>query len=146
METNDIFTLNHLNIGDLVEHRTNKGQITHFYVIGLSDLMLIEQNIVKALRTYFPIKISAEILRFFNFEELGKDVFVFEGIGNNIFVKKIDDSDYINYIEVSKRDSEYNVYFYCNGKIVDLPNNKVNYIHNLQSWTKLIYNKELTIK
>jgi hypothetical protein len=136
MEINDIFTLNHLNIGDLVEHRTNKGQITHFYVIGLSDLMLIENNIVKALRTYFPIKISAEILRFFNFEEVGK----------NIFAKKIDDSDYINYIEVSKRDSEYNVYFYCNGKIVDLPNNKVNYIHNLQSWTKLIYKQDLTIK
>jgi hypothetical protein len=136
IEINDIFTLNHLNIGDLVEHRTTKGEITHFYVIGLSDLVLIENNIVKSLRTYFPIKISAEILRFFNFEEVGK----------NIFAKKIDDSDYINYIEVSKRDSEYNVYFYCNGKIVDLPNNKVNYIHNLQSWTKLIYNKELTIK
>jgi hypothetical protein len=136
MDTNDIFTLNHLNIGDLVEHRTNKGQITHFYVIGLSDLMLIEQNIVKALRTYFPIKISAEILRVFNFEEVGK----------NIFVKKVDDSDYMNYIEVSKRDSEYNVFFYCDGKIVDLPNNKANYIHNLQSWVKLIYNKELTIK
>ena len=39
----------------------------------------------------------------------------------NIFVKKIDSSDYINYIEVSKRDSEYNVYFYCDGKIIDLP-------------------------
>ena len=136
MEINDIFTLNHLNTGDLVEHRTTKGHITHFYVIGLSDLILIDQNTVKALRTYFPIKISAEILRFFNFEELGK----------SIFVKKIDDSDYINYIEVSKRDSEYNIYFYCNGKIVDLPNNKVNYIHNLQSWVKLIYNKELTVK
>jgi hypothetical protein len=136
METNDIFNIAHLNIGDLVEHRTNKGQITHFYVIGLSDLMLIEQNIVKALRTYFPIKISSEILRFFNFEELGK----------NIFAKKIDDSDYINYIEVSKRDSEYNVHFYCDGKIIDLPNNKVNYLHELQSWVKMLYNKELTVK
>lgn len=136
MEINDIFTLNHLNIGDLVEHRTTKGHITHFYVIGLSDLILIENNIVKALRTYFPIKISAEILRVFNFEEVGK----------NIFVKKVDDSDYINYIEVSKRDSEYIVFFYCNGKIIDVPTDSINYIHQLQNWVKVLYKQDLTIK
>ena len=136
MEINDIFTLNHLNIGDLVEHRTTKGHITHFYVIGLSDLILIDQNIVKALRTYFPIKISTEILRFFNFEEVGK----------NIFVKKIDDSDYINYIEVSKRDSEYIVFFYCKGKIIDLPTDSIKYIHEIQNWVKVLYKQDLTIK
>lgn len=136
MEINDIFTLNHLNIGDLVEHRTTKGHITHFYVIGLSDLMLIENNIVKALRTYFPIKISAEILRVFNFEEVGK----------NIFVKKVDDSDYINYIEVSKRDSEYIVWFWYNGKTIDVPTDSINYIHQLQNWVKVLYKQYLTIK
>ena len=136
MEINDIFTLNHLNIGDMVEHRTTKGHITHFYVIGLSDLMLIENNIVKALRTYFPIKISAEILRVFNFEEVGK----------NIFAKKVDDSDYVNYIEVSKRDSEYVVFFYCNGKIIDVPTDSINYIHQLQNWVKVLYKQDLTIK
>ena len=136
MEINDIFTLNHLNIGDMVEHRTTKGHITHFYVIGLSDLMLIENNIVKALRTYFPIKISAEILRVFNFEEVGK----------NIFAKKVDDSDYVNYIEVSKRDSEYVVFFYCNGKIIDVPTDSINYIHQFQNWVKVLYKQDLTIK
>jgi hypothetical protein len=136
MDTNNIFTLSHLNIGDLVEHRTNKGQITHFYVIGLSDLMLIEQNIVKALRTYFPIKISAEILRVFNFEEVGK----------NIFAKNIDDLDYVNYIEVSKRNSEYVVWFWYNGKIIDVPTDSINYIHNLQNWIKVLYKQDLTIK
>lgn len=136
METQEVFNIKHLNIGDIVEHRTTKGKITHIYTIGISDLFLIEQNLIKSLRTYFPIKISSEILRFFNFEE----------IGLNIFVKKIDSSDYINYIEVSKRDSEYNVYFYCDGKIIDLPKNKVNYLHELQSWVKMIYNKELTVK
>ena len=136
MEINDIFTLNHLNIGDMVEHRTTKGHITHFYVIGLSDLMLIENNIVKALRTYFPIKISAEILRVFNFEEVGK----------NIFAKKVDDSDYVNYIEVSKRDSEYVVFFYCNGKIIDVPTDSINYIHQLQNLVKVLYKQDLTIK
>ena len=136
MEINDIFTLNHLNIGDLVEHRTTKGHITHFYVIGLSDLMLIENNIVKALRTYFPIKISAEILRVFNFEEVGK----------NIFVKKVDDSDYINYIEVSKRESNYIVWFWYNGKTIDLPTDNIEYIHQLQNWVKVLYKQDLTIK
>jgi hypothetical protein len=136
MDTNDIFTLNHLNIGDLVEHRTNKGQITHFYVIGLSDLMLIEQNTVKALRTYFPIKISAEILRVFNFEEVGK----------NIFAKNIDDLDYVNYIEVSKRNSEYVVWFWYNGKTIDVPTDSINYIHDLQNWIKVLYKQDLTIK
>lgn len=136
METNNIFTLNHLNIGDLVEHRTNKGQITHFYVIGLSDLMLIEQNTVKALRTYFPIKISAEILRVFNFEEVGK----------NIFAKNIDDLDYVNYIEVSKRNSEYVVWFWYNGKTIDVPTDSINYIHDLQNWIKVLYKQDLTIK
>ena len=136
MEINDIFTLNHLNIGDMVEHRTTKGHITHFYVIGLSDLMLIENNIVKALRTYFPIKISAEILRVFNFEEVGK----------NIFAKKVDDSDYVNYIEVSKRNSEYVVWFWYNGKIIDVPTDSINYIHQLQNWVKVLYKQDLTIK
>ena len=136
MEINDIFTLNHLNIGDMVEHRTTKGHITHFYVIGLSDLMLIENNIVKALRTYFPIKISAEILRVFNFEEVGK----------NIFAKKVDDSDYVNYIEVSKRDSEYVVWFWYNGKIIDVPTDSINYIHQLQNLVKVLYKQDLTIK
>jgi hypothetical protein len=136
METNNIFTLNHLNIGDLVEHRTNKGQITHFYVIGLSYLMLIEQNTVKALRTYFPIKISAEILRVFNFEEVGK----------NIFAKNLDDLNYINYIEVSKRNSEYVVWFWYNGKIIDVPTDSINYIHQLQNWVKVLYKQDLTIK
>lgn len=131
-----IFKISHLNTGDLVEHRTTKGKITHFYVIGLSDLMLIENNIVKALRTYFPIKISAEILRVFNFEEVGK----------NIFVKKIDDSDYINYIEVSKRDSEYIVWFWYNGKTIDLPTDSIKYIHQLQNWVKVLYKQDLTIK
>jgi hypothetical protein len=136
MDTNNIFTLSHLNIGDLVEHRTNKGQITHFYVIGLSDLMLIEQNTVKALRTYFPIKISAEILRVFNFEEVGK----------NIFAKNIDDLDYVNYIEVSKRNSEYVVWFWYNGKTIDVPTDSINYIHDLQNWIKVLYKQDLTIK
>ena len=136
METNDIFTLNHLNIGDLVEHRTTKGNITHFYIIGLSDLMLIENNIVKALRTYFPIKISAEILRVFNFEEVGK----------NIFAKNLDDLNYINYIEVSKRNSEYVVWFWYNGKIIDVPTDSINYIHDLQNWVKVLYKQDLTIK
>ena len=136
MEINDIFTLNHLNIGDMVEHRTTKGHITHFYVIGLSDLMLIENNIVKALRTYFPIKISAEILRVFNFEEVGK----------NIFAKKLDYLNYVNYIEVSKRDSEYIVFFYCNGKIIDVPTDSINYIHQLQNLVKVLYKQDLTIK
>ena len=136
METNDIFTLNHLNIGDIVEHRTTKGQITHFYVIGLSDLMLIENNIVKALRTYFPIKISAEILRVFNFEEVGK----------NIFAKNLDDLNYVNYIEVSKRNSEYVVWFWYNGKIIDVPTDSINYIHDLQNWVKVLYKQDLTIK
>ena len=136
MEINDIFTLNHLNIGDMVEHRTTKGHITHFYVIGLSDLMLIENNIVKALRTYFPIKISAEILRVFNFEEVGK----------NIFAKNLDYLNYVNYIEVSKRDSEYVVFFYCNGKIIDVPTDSINYIHQLQNWVKVLYKQDLTIK
>lgn len=136
METNDIFTLNHLNIGDLVEHRTTKGQITHFYVIGLSDLMLIENNIVKALRTYFPIKISAEILRVFNFEEVGK----------NIFAKNLDDLNYVNYIEVSKRNSEYVVWFWYNGKIIDVPTDSIDYIHDLQNWVKVLYKQDLTIK
>ena len=136
MDTNNIFTLSHLNIGDLVEHRTNKGQITHFYVIGLSDLMLIEQNTVKALRTYFPIKISAEILRVFNFEEVGK----------NIFAKNIDDLNYVNYIEVSKRNSEYVVWFWYNGETIDVPTDSINYIHNLQNWIKALYKQDLTIK
>ena len=136
MDVNDIFKIAHLNIGDLVEHRTTKGHITHFYVIGLSDLMLIENNIVKALRTYFPIKISAEILRVFNFEEVGK----------NIFVKKVDDSDYINYIEVSKRNSEYVVWFWYNGKIIDVPTDSINYIHQLQNWVKVLYKQDLIIK
>ena len=136
MDTNDIFKIAHLNIGDLVEHRTTKGHITHFYVIGLSDLMLIENNIVKALRTYFPIKISAEILRVFNFEEVGK----------NIFVKKVDDSDYVNYIEVSKRNSEYVVWFWYNGKTIDLPTDNIEYIHQLQNWVKVLYKQDLTIK
>ena len=136
MEINDIFTLNHLNIGDMVEHRTTKGHITHFYVIGLSDLMLIENNIVKALRTYFPIKISAEILRVFNFEEVGK----------NIFAKNLDYLNYVNYIEVSKRDSEYVVFFYCNGKISDVPPDSINYIHQFQNWVKVLYKQDLTIK
>lgn len=136
MEINDIFTLNHLNIGDLVEHRTTKGQITHFYVIGLSDLILIENNIVKALRTYFPIKISAEILRVFNFEEVGK----------NIFAKNLDDLNYVNYIEVSKRNSEYVVWFWYNGKIIDVPTDSINYIHQLQNWVKVLYKQDLTIK
>ena len=136
MEINDIFTLNHLNIGDMVEHRTTKGQITHFYVIGLSDLMLIENNIVKALRTYFPIKISAEILRVFNFEEVGK----------NIFAKNLDDLNYINYIEVSKKNSEYVVWFWYNGKIIDVPTDSIDYIHDLQNWVKVLYKQDLTIK
>ena len=136
MEINDIFTLNHLNIGDMVEHRTTKGHITHFYVIGLSDLMLIENNIVKALRTYFPIKISAEILRVFNFEEVGK----------NIFAKNLDDLNYINYIEVSKRNSEYVVWFWYNGKIIDVPTDSINYIHQLQNLVKVLYKQDLTIK
>jgi hypothetical protein len=136
MDTNNIFTLSHLNIGDLVEHRTNKGQITHFYVIGLSDLMLIEQNTVKALRTYFPIKISAEILRVFNFEEVGK----------NIFAKNIDDLNYVNYIEVSKRNSEYVVWFWYNGETIDVPTDSINYIHDLQNWIKVLYKQDLTIK
>ena len=136
MDVNDIFKIAHLNIGDLVEHRTTKGNITHFYIIGLSDLMLIENNIVKAVRTYFPIKISAEILRVFNFEEVGK----------NIFVKKVDNSDYINYIEVSKRDSEYVVWFWYNGKIIDVPTDSINYIHQLQNWVKVLYKQDLTIK
>ena len=136
MDVNDIFKIAHLNIGDLVEHRTTKGHITHFYVIGLSDLMLIENNIVKALRTYFPIKISAEILRVFNFEEVGK----------NIFAKNVDDLNYINYIEVSKRNSEYIVFFYCNGKIIDVPTDSINYIHQLQNWVKVLYKQDLTIK
>lgn len=136
METNDIFALNHLNIGDLVEHRTTKGQITHFYVIGLSDLMLIENNIVKALRTYLPIKISAEILRVFNFEEVGK----------NIFAKNLDDLNYVNYIEVSKRNSEYVVWFWYNGKIIDVPTDSIDYIHDLQNWVKVLYKQDLTIK
>lgn len=136
METNDIFNIAHLNIGDLVEHRTTKGQITHFYVIGLSDLMLIENNIVKALRTYFPIKISAEILRVFNFEEVGK----------NIFAKNVDDLNYVNYIEVSKRNSEYVVWFWYNGKIIDVPTDSIDYIHDLQNWVKVLYKQDLTIK
>ena len=136
MEINDIFTLNHLNIGDLVEHRTTKGHITHFYVIGLSDLMLIENNIVKALRTYFPIKISAEILRVFNFEEVGK----------NIFAKNLDDLNYINYIEVSKRNSEYVVWFWYKGKIIDVPTDSIEYIHQLQNLVKILYKQDLTIK
>jgi hypothetical protein len=136
MEINDIFTLNHLNIGDMVEHRTTKGHITHFYVIGLSDLMLIENNIVKALRTYFPIKISAEILRVFNFQEVGK----------NIFAKNLDDLNYVNYIEVSKRNSEYVVWFWYNGKIIDVPTDSINYIHDLQNWVKILYKQDLTIK
>ena len=136
MDVNDIFKIAHLNIGDLVEHRTTKGHITHFYVIGLSDLMLIENNIVKALRTYFPIKISAEILRVFNFEEVGK----------NIFVKKVDDSDYVNYIEVSKRESNYIVWFWYNGRTIDLPTDSINYIHQLQNWVKVLYKQDLTIK
>jgi hypothetical protein len=136
MDVNDIFKIAHLNIGDLVEHRTTKGHITHFYVIGLSDLMLIENNIVKALRTYFPIKISAEILRVFNFEEVGK----------NIFVKKVDDSDYVNYIEVSKRESNYIVWFWYNGRTIDLPTDSINYIHQLQNWVKVLYKQDLIIK
>jgi hypothetical protein len=136
METNNIFKIAHLNIGDLVEHRATKGNITHFYVIGLSDLMLIEQNTVKALRTYFPIKISAEILRVFNFEEVGK----------NIFAKNIDDLDYVNYIEVSKRNSEYVVWFWYNGKTIDVPTDSINYIHDLQNWIKVLYKQDLTIK
>ena len=136
MDTNDIFKIAHLNIGDLVEHRNTKGNITHFYVIGLSDLMLIENNIVKALRTYFPIKISAEILRVFNFEEVGK----------NIFAKNLDDLNYVNYIEVSKRNSEYVVWFWYNGKIIDVPTDSINYIHNLQNWIKVLYKQDLTIK
>lgn len=138
METTveSVFRISHLNIGDLVEHRTTKGNITHFYVIGLSDLMLIENNIVKAVRTYFPIKISAEILRVFNFEEVGK----------NIFVKKVDDSDYVNYIEVSKRNSEYVVWFWYNGKTIDVPTDSINYIHQLQNWVKVLYKQDLTIK
>lgn len=136
METNDIFKIAHLNIGDLVEHRTTKGNITHFYVIGLSDLMLIENNIVKAVRTYFPIKISAEILRVFNFEEVGK----------NIFAKNLDDLNYVNYIEVSKRNSEYVVWFWYNGKIIDVPTDSINYIHDLQNWVKVLYKQDFTIK
>ena len=136
METNDIFNIAHLNIGDLVEHRTTKGNITHFYVIGLSDLMLIENNIVKAVRTYFPIKISAEILRVFNFEEVGK----------NIFAKNLDDLNYINYIEVSKRNSEYVVWFWYKGKIIDVPTDSIEYIHQLQNLVKILYKQDLTIK
>jgi hypothetical protein len=136
MDTNNIFTLSHLNIGDLVEHRTTKGEITHFYVIGLSDLVLIENNIVKSLRTYFPIKISAEILRVFNFEEVGK----------NIFAKNIDDLNYVNYIEVSKRNSEYVVWFWYNGETIDVPTDSINYIHDLQNWIKVLYKQDLTIK
>jgi hypothetical protein len=136
METNDIFNIAHLNIGNLVEHRTTKGNITHFYVIGLSDLMLIENNIVKALRTYFPIKISAEILRVFNFEEVGK----------NIFAKNLDDLNYINYIEVSKRNSEYVVWFWYKGKIIDVPTDSIEYIHQLQNLVKILYKQDLTIK
>ena len=136
METNDIFNIAHLNIGNLVEHRTTKGNITHFYVIGLSDLMLIENNIVKALRTYFPIKISAEILRVFNFEEVGK----------NIFAKNLDDLNYVNYIEVSKRNSEYVVWFWYKGKIIDVPTDSIEYIHQLQNLVKILYKQDLTIK
>jgi hypothetical protein len=98
--------------------------------------MLIEQNTVKALRTYFPIKISAEILRVFNFEEVGK----------NIFAKNIDDLDYVNYIEVSKRNSEYVVWFWYNGKTIDVPTDSINYIHDLQNWIKVLYKQDLTIK
>lgn len=134
--TKKVFNVSHLNIGDLVEHRTTKGKITHFYVIGLSDLMLIDQNLIKAFRTYFPIKISAEILRVFNFEEIDK----------NIFVKKLDDSDYENYIEVSKKDSEYIVAFYFNDKVIDLPKDSIKYIHEIQNLVKVLYKQDLTIK
>jgi hypothetical protein len=98
--------------------------------------MLIENNIVKALRTYFPIKISAEILRVFNFEEVGK----------NIFAKNLDDLNYINYIEVSKRNSEYVVWFWYKGKIIDVPTDSIEYIHQLQNLVKILYKQDLTIK
>jgi hypothetical protein len=136
MEANNIFILNDLKIGDLVEHKSTIGIRTRLYVIGSNDLMLIEKKRIKSLRTYFPIKISVEILKVFNFKEVGK----------NVFLKKIDCSDLINFCMVYKNNSEYSIICYRDSEILNLKNNKLDYIHNLQTLIKKLYNKELTIK
>ena len=136
MEANNIFILNDLKIGDLVERKSTIGIRTPLYVIGANDLMLIEKKRIKSLRTYFPIKISVEILKVFNFKEVGK----------NVFLKKIDCSDLINFCMVYKNNSEYSIICYRDSEILNLKNNKLDYIHNLQTLIKKLYNKELTIK
>jgi hypothetical protein len=136
MEINNIFILNDLKLGDLVERKSTIGIRTPLYVIGENDLMLIDKKRIKSLRTYFPIKISTEILNVFNFKEVGK----------NVFLKKIDCSDLINFCMVYKNNSEYSIICYRDSKILNLTNNKLDYIHNLQTLIKKLYNKELTIK
>jgi hypothetical protein len=136
MEANNIFILNDLKLGDLVERKSTIGIRTPLYVIGENDLMLIDKKRIKSLRTYFPIKISVEILKVFNFKEVGK----------NVFLKKIDCSDLINFCMVYKNNSEYSIICYRDSEILNLKNNKLDYIHNLQTLIKKLYNKELTIK
>ena len=136
MEANNIFILNDLKLGDLVERKSTIGIRTPLYVIGENDLMLIDKKRIKSLRTYFPIKISVEILNVFNFKEVGK----------NVFLKKIDCSDLINFCMVYKNNSEYSIICYRDSEILNLKNNKLDYIHNLQTLIKKLYNKELTIK